>query len=75
MKAGNTAPANPKNYSKKPLWVQCTGEAHKNEIGYDHCMVCIPYWGSYPICPECNRKLKTSQCSKCKQRYNMERPN
>ncbi len=39
------------------IWLLCDGEAHTN--GYqDHCMVCLPNWGSYPVCPDCGRKLK-----------------
>jgi hypothetical protein len=26
-------------------WEACPGEAHRNEAGYDHCMVCLPGWG------------------------------
>jgi len=29
--------------------VECTGEAHRNPMGYDHCMVCMPNWGEYPV--------------------------
>jgi hypothetical protein len=24
---------------------KCTGEAHSNPMGYDHCMSCMPRWG------------------------------
>jgi hypothetical protein len=24
----------------------------------DHCMVCLPYWGEYPTCPVCGRKVR-----------------
>ena len=26
---------------------KCTGDAHSNPF-IDHCMVCLPHWGSYP---------------------------
>lgn len=52
----------------KPEWVICHGEAHANEMGYDHCMVCLPYWGKYPVC-RCGKKLKNSKCPSCKIKY------
>lgn len=32
-------------------WVKCDGEAHQPGMGayYDHCYVCMPHWGKYPI--------------------------
>lgn len=29
------------------VMVECSGEAHSNPF-IDHCMVCMPNWGSYP---------------------------
>jgi len=40
------------------VWHICTGEAHKDEAHYDHCMVCLPYWGQYPVCPVCGYKIQ-----------------
>ena len=28
--------------------VKCTGEAHSNPF-IDHCGVCMPHWGKYPV--------------------------
>jgi hypothetical protein len=27
---------------------KCNGEAHSNPY-IDHCMVCMPHWGEYPV--------------------------
>jgi hypothetical protein len=40
--------------------VECDGAAHGNPY-IDHCMVCLPYWGKYPACPDCGRKLAASR--------------
>lgn len=32
----------------KLVEVKCTGEAHSNPY-IDHCMVCLPFWGRYPM--------------------------
>ena len=40
-------------------WIVCTGEAHKNPF-IDHCEQCIPFWASYPTCPECKGRVKYS---------------
>lgn len=33
------------------VMVKCTGEAHSNPY-IDHCMICMPNWGSYPVAQE-----------------------
>lgn len=33
----------------KLVQVECTGEAHQPGVDYDHCMVCAPHWGRYPV--------------------------
>lgn len=38
-------------------WVKCNGEAHRNAY-IDNCGVCMPFWGSYPVCPDCHNSLK-----------------
>lgn len=38
------------------VWVKCNGEAHKNPF-IDHCMVCMPFWENYPLCPDCKLRL------------------
>ncbi len=30
-------------------WEKCNGEAHKPGVDQDHCGVCMPWWGEYPI--------------------------
>jgi|MudIll2142460700_1097286.scaffolds.fasta_scaffold2708611_2 hypothetical protein len=51
------------------VWVKCTGEAHSNPY-IDHCFVCIPWWGDYPTCPVCGRKVRQTpkkyRCDHCK---------
>jgi hypothetical protein len=32
----------------KLIEVECNGEAHSNPY-IDHCGVCMPYWGRYPM--------------------------
>jgi hypothetical protein len=29
--------------------VKCNGAAHRYPMDYDHCMVCLPFWGVCPI--------------------------
>jgi hypothetical protein len=54
------------------VWVICTGEAHSNPY-IDNCGVCMPYWGRYPMCPACNKKLKdTGYCYGCRKHYEMK---
>jgi len=31
----------------------CEGQAHDPEVVQDYCMVCMPNWGRYPVCPTC----------------------
>ena len=40
--------------------VDCNGAAHSNPF-IDNCMVCLPYWGSYPVCPTCSHTLRETQ--------------
>jgi hypothetical protein len=63
---------------KKAIWKKCNGEAHSNPH-IDHCGVCMPYWGDYPVCPDCGRKLMAggatkSMCRTCRQYVDMTRP-
>jgi hypothetical protein len=62
---------------KNVIWIKCNGEAHKREVDYDHCMVCMPWWGEYPICPVCHggfRKNNTRLfCKTCRKYYTKER--
>jgi hypothetical protein len=64
---------------KSAKWIKCNGEAHSNPAGHDHCGVCMPYWGEYPVCPDCGRKLMAggatkSMCRTCKKYVDMTRP-
>lgn len=48
------------------IWKECNGEAHSNPY-IDNCMVCLPYWGKYPVCPIHDTKLhETGYCKKGK---------
>lgn len=38
------------------IWLPCHGEAHENAY-IDYCMCCMPYWGVFPVCPDCSAKL------------------
>lgn len=42
-------------------WWHCTGEAHKPNADYDHCMVCNPNWEWVPTCTECDGRLTQKQ--------------
>jgi len=62
---------------KQATWVKCNGEAHGNPY-IDHCMICIPYWGEYPICPYCNSThlgngVTRTKCKKCGKMVSMKR--
>jgi hypothetical protein len=57
----------------KVIFVECIGEAHSNPF-IDHCMVCLPYWATYPTCPFCGYKVYCSKrngfdyyCKNCKK--------
>jgi hypothetical protein len=57
---------------REAIWVKCNGEAHQPSAGgmIDHCMICMPYWGSFPICPDCNQKLtEKGYCRKCRHYF------
>lgn len=48
----------------------CTGEAHDNEMNYDHCGVCMPGWGKIYLCPKDNKRLiNKGYCRECKKHY------
>ena len=52
--------------------VKCNGEAHNPAVAgcIDNCMICMPFWEWYPICPTHRIKLKHSgYCKKCKRYY------
>lgn len=38
-------------------WVACQGSAHSKDSQDDHCPVCLPYWGKYPVCGKCGAKM------------------
>lgn len=50
------------------VWVKCTADAHKNPY-IDHCFVCMPWWGKFPTCPVCGRKVRETltkyKCNHC----------
>lgn len=58
----------------RPRVETCTGEAHSNPH-IDHCWVCMPYWGNYPVCG-CGHKLSVTGagfiCRACHIRYTRE---
>ena len=59
----------------KAVWVKCNGEAHGNPF-IDNCMVCIPFWGSYPKCPNCNKCLTDKgYCKNCKNHFDLRKEN
>lgn len=51
---------------KDAYWVKCNGEAHDPQVAgrIDHCMVCLPWWESFPICPLCGAKLQPRPVSR-----------
>lgn len=59
-------------------WIKCIGEAHGNPF-IDHCMVCLPYWGSYPTCPYCGKACRKNasghktKCHGCNKFYIVDR--
>lgn len=65
-------------------WQKCWGEAHRPDVHgcIDNCMVCMPYWEEFPICPNCSansvRKYKLAKpsgyCKSCKKYYAMAVP-
>lgn len=38
--------------------VKCTGEAHDNPF-IDHCGICMPHWGKYPVAIPKDREVDT----------------
>lgn len=38
-------------------WKDCDGNAHQPDYDQDHCGVCMPFWGRYPVCPYCKNRL------------------
>jgi hypothetical protein len=56
----------------KAEWKECNGEAHSPEVAgnIDHCGICMPYWGSYPICPIHKTRLTDKGlCKTCNKHY------
>lgn len=54
--------------------VECSGGAHSGDYDQDHCMICMPYWGNYPVCPEDGTKLPHSGfCKECRKYYSIDR--
>lgn len=59
----------------KAEWKKCCGEAHTNPY-IDNCMVCMPYWEFYPICPIHKYKLRDKGwCKECRKHYKVEENN
>jgi hypothetical protein len=55
--------------------IMCNGEAHQPGIDYDHCMICLPFWGKIPTCPAHLTKLnQTGYCKGCKMYYDTTVP-
>lgn len=49
------------------IYRDCNGEAHDNP-NIDNCMVCLPFWGRYPVCPTDGGKLAESGfCKRCRK--------
>lgn len=44
---------------------RCEGEAHSNAF-IDNCSICMPSWGSYWTCPDCEGKLAYTKRSNVK---------
>jgi hypothetical protein len=44
-------------------WKACEGEAHSNAF-IDNCMICLPNWGQYPVCPDCGTRLRVKSGAK-----------
>jgi uncharacterized protein with PIN domain len=42
----------------KANWVECQASDH---CWVDHCYGCAPFWKHYPVCPNCNGRLKQSE--------------
>lgn len=55
----------------KAIIKKCVGEAHRNPH-IDNCMVCMPFWGTYPMCPTDERKLtETGYCRVCRKHFDI----
>lgn len=58
---------------EKAEYKKCTGEAHSNPY-IDNCMICMPFWESYPICPMHKIKLTSAGfCKTCRKFYEMDK--
>lgn len=63
---------------KNAIWRKCNGEAHSNPH-IDHCGVCMPWWGEYPLCPYCgtsprrNSGGEKARCRGCGKYFTMKR--
>ena len=56
----------------KAKMIKCTGEAHTNPY-IDNCMVCEPFWGLIPICPDCEDKLlPKGNCQTCEKVFEID---
>ena len=54
-------------------WIKCQGEAHSNPY-IDHCGICMPFWGEYPVCPiDKTRLIKKGYCTTCRRHFEVER--
>jgi hypothetical protein len=53
---------------KNAIWRKCNGEAHSNPH-IDHCGVCMPWWGVYPLCPYCGTALRRGGTSKARCKH------
>ena len=54
------------------LWIECSGEAHSPAVAgnIDHCMVYMPWWEHYPICPDCKKRLQSNgRCKECRKTF------
>jgi len=57
------------------IWVKCNGEAHSPAVAgnIDHCMICMPYWEHYPVCPKCKvRVTEKGFCHNCRNYCNVK---
>jgi hypothetical protein len=63
---------------RQARFVTCEGKGHC--AGLAQCAECAPFWGHYPVCPECGYKLivaptgTTGVCDVCGRRWNTRRP-
>jgi len=71
------APPAPRSSKRAALTRRCSESCPHHEMN-DHCLVCAPYWDSYPVCPDCHTKLsegasgKVFTCRKCHKRFSWD---